>query len=656
MKKMHCVLVLILVSLLMGFNPRAISQELKKSQLEKLAELKERDPTMRIRWEKKTFTPAHLSGKLTDRMEGTAEEIATRFLKEVQPLFKFKDVDKELSIVGVKSDKLGWQHVSLQQMYKDVPVEGKTALVHINKEKEVRSVSAKYLPNIDLDVTPKITKENAIEAAKAHLKSEKELPKEPKAKLVVYTREDKIYLAWKIGLVSEEPLGNYDYFIDAHTGGFIYRYSKIKYTLDRNTYTANNMYILPGTLVISEGQTSTDNIVQNAHNNMGRVYRYFKDKHNRDSWDNGGATIVTTVHYGSNLNNAFWYPDPYYQFAFGDGDGIDYDPLGGGYDLVVHEFTHAITDTTAKFNYERQSGALHESFSDIFACFADPDWMIGEDVYTPNIAGDASRYLDDPPLGGQPDHMNNFQDYPAGTACVRDNDYCGVHTNSGIPNKAAYLVTEGGTHQGITVCGIGRVNARKIYYKALTTYLKNTPEATFEDACDAVLDATANIFPGDLAKTVTVQNAYAAVGIGNVYNGLIVCLTPSPLTVKEDEGRTLTALVTNNGIAVSGATVSLAVANVNRATVNPTSINTGGDGRATCTVTGVAEGSTILTGTTTVGNQTASTSITINVYKPPCDCTCSPAGGSTNKQVAWIMLAPAIVIIIWRYKVRRKKD
>jgi len=654
MKMRYFILITILTSFLVTTCPLAVAQELQKEQEKTLVKLKKRDPLLRIRWNKKTLTPAHLRGKLTERMKGTSKEIAIRSLQDFRTLFKLRDVEKELSVVKVKSDDLGWQHVSIQQMYKNVPVEGKTILVHINKAKEVRSISANYLPDIDLDVAPKISKEKATKAAKAHLKSKKELLKEPTAKLFIYTRENKIYLAWKIGLVSKEPLADYDYFIDAHTGKYIYRYNKLKFDLDRKTYTANNGYSLPGTLVISEGENSTDTVVQNTHINMGRAYKYFKKQHERNSWDDDQATIVTTVHYGNNLNNAGWSPS-LKQFVFGDGDGAQYDPLGRAFDIVVHEFTHAITDETAGFIYERQSGALHESFSDVFACFADPDWMLGEDVFTPGTPDDASRYIDDPPLGGQPDHMNNFQDYPPGTVCGGTNDQCGVHTNSGIPNKAAYLITDGDTHNGITVAGIGIANAEDLYYSALTFYLLNTPDATFMDAREA-LDSAASA-TGDLTKTIAVQNAFAAVGIGDPFSGLAITLTPLSLFVREGSVRTLTALVTDNGVAVSGATVTLTVANTSRAIViSPTPINTGSDGRATCSIKGISKGSTILTGSTIVGARAASDHTTVIVLKPPCSpWGCSPALAGTNKQVAWIMLVPLFVIILWRNKLRRTK-
>lgn len=653
MKTRYFILITILTSFLVAICPLAIAQELQKEQQETLIKLKKRDPLFQIRWNKKTLTPAHLRGKLTGRMKGTSKEIAIRFFQDFRTLFKLRDVEKELSAVKVKSDDLGWQHVSLQQMYKNVPVEGKTILVHINKEKEVKSISANYLPDIDLDVAPKISKEKATKAARDHLKSKKVLLKEPTAKLFIYTRENKIYLAWKIGLVSKEPLADYDYFIDAHTGKYIYRYNKLKFDLDRKTYTANNGFSLPGTLVISEGQTSTDDVVQNAHRNMGNAYRYFKNHHQRNSWDDDQATIVTTVHYRNNWNNAGWSPT-LKQFVFGDGDGIQYDPLGGAFDIVVHEFTHAITDETAGFIYERQSGALHESFSDVFASFADGDWMIGEDIFTPGTPGDASRYIDDPPSGGQPDHMNNFQDFPLVTVCDGTNDQCGVHTNSGIPNKVAYLITDGGTHNGITVAGIGVADAEKIYYSALTDYLLNTPGATFMHAREALDSAASAPEDGDLTKTIAVQNAFSAVGIGDPFSGPAITLTPLSLSVPEGSVRTLTALVTDNGVAVSGATVTLTIANTSRAIVIPTSINTGSDGRATCSIKGISKGNTILTGSTIVGAQAASDNTTVRVYRI-CTWGCSPALAGTNNQVAWIMLTPLFGIILWRYKLRRKK-
>ena len=131
--------------------------------------------------------------------------------------------------------------------------------------------------------------------------------------------------------------------------------------------------------------------------------------------------------------------------TYGDGDGIQFSNLAGAFDVTAHEITHGITQSTAALEYEGQSGALNESYSDVMAAMADnANWTIGEDVYTPSISGDALRDLSNPHQGGsslndagwQPATMGEFLYMPY----TDDQDYGGVHINSGIPNHAAYLV------------------------------------------------------------------------------------------------------------------------------------------------------------------------------------------------------------------------
>jgi hypothetical protein len=238
--------------------------------------------------------------------------------------------------------------------------------------------------------------------------------------------------------------------------------------------------------------------------------------------------------------------------------------------------------------------------------------------------------------------------------CDGTNDYCDVHTNSGIPNKAAYLLTEGDTFNGFTVCGLGIRDAGEIYYRALTIGLWNTPNASFLDARDAIEDAAAVLFPGDLAKTATIQNAFAAVGIGDPYNGSVLCATPSPLSVEVGSSKSLNLLVTNQGVAVSGATITLTIANVNRATVNPGSVVTGSDGQATATVSGIEKGSTILTCSATAAGQAVSSSITVNVTKT-CGCSANPSDTAENLPSALIMLMPIAVILLWRHRIKSRR-
>uniref|UniRef100_UPI0005CEB492 M4 family metallopeptidase n=1 Tax=Bacillus cereus TaxID=1396 RepID=UPI0005CEB492 len=129
-----------------------------------------------------------------------------------------------------------------------------------------------------------------------------------------------------------------------------------------------------------------------------------------------------------------------------------------------------VTQYSAGLEYWGQSGALNESFSDVFGYFLDPDdWDCGEDLFTSQFSGQALRSLSYPEKYGQPSHMNNYQ--------YTYDDNGGVHYNSGIPNKAAYF----------TINAIGKEKAEQIYYRALTVYL--TPTSEFRQARAALLQS-----------------------------------------------------------------------------------------------------------------------------------------------------------------------
>ncbi len=186
------------------------------------------------------------------------------------------------------------------------------------------------------------------------------------------------------------------------------------------------------------------------------------------------------------------------EMIYGDGDGYEFIPLSGSLDVVAHELTHAVTQYSADLQYVNQSGALNESFSDVFGYFVDPNnWDLGEAVYTPRVAGDALRSLSDPEKYGQPAHMKDYQFLPP----TEEGDNGGVHINSGIPNKAAYL----------TINAIGKEKAEKIYYRALTTYL--TPTSNFKQARATLLQSATDYDGYDSATYKAVENAWNQVGI-----------------------------------------------------------------------------------------------------------------------------------------------
>jgi len=207
------------------------------------------------------------------------------------------------------------------------------------------------------------------------------------------------------------------------------------------------------------------------------------------------ATRVCFTHNPCPLNNAFW-----------DGQQSTY---GQGYaaaqDVVAHELAHGVTEKTSNLAYLYQSGAINESMSDVFGELVDlsdgvnlPDtagtWLVGEDA-----PGGAIRSMSDPGTHGQPDRMTS----PDYTADESFTDNGGVHTNSGVGNKAAYLIGQGGTFNGQTVTGLGLPKTAVIYYRTLSVLATGADYAdlgaTLSSSCLALV-GTAGIVAPDCAE------------------------------------------------------------------------------------------------------------------------------------------------------------
>jgi Zn-dependent metalloprotease len=623
----HSGIVVMFLLIAVGIDVSELSPQTEK-QVSAFDRLKQLDSTIQVRWDRKAGIPTRLVGKLSERIDANASEIAMRFFRANGTIFGMADANKELSAIRMRTDQQGWSHVKLQQVFKSINVENSTLLVHINSNKEIRIVTGYYLPNIDIDTLARIRSADAIGTARQDLNPRKELARVPVAERVVYSYNGKPYLAWKTRLISVDPLGEFIYYVDAHTGQVIDKYNDLKFALDRKTYDANKGTTLPGTLRRSEGQGDIgDHALDSAHINAGIVYNYYlAQTPSRDSYDDAGATIVSSVHYDVNYNNAFWSPG-LQQMVYGDGDGNQFIPLSLSLDVVAHELTHAVTDRESQLVYRVQSGALNESLSDIFGVLIDArNWMLGEDVYTPGTPGDALRYLDNPPLGNQPDHMDNY--------VVTASDNGGVHINSGIPNKAAYLMAAGGTHHGITVTAMGRQNLGKVFYLANTDYLQSNDD--FLKARHATIDAAIELFGASDSKVNTVKSAWAAVGVGPFG----VSLTPSEINVSRNGSQQLTAEVTLEGEPVAGATVTFASDNTGIATVSPGSSVTGADGKAVTSIGGLSScASTQVTATANQGTNTAVSKLHVNV--------------PTTSDVGLILLILLLFVLILRSAMKR---
>src|SRR3984893_2121925 len=236
---------------------------------------------------------------------------------------------------------------------------------------------------------------------------------------------------------------------------------------------------LPGDPVRSETDTapSRDRAANEAFNNAGTTWDFYNKIFGRESVDNHGKTLVSSVHYGENYDNAFWNGQ---QMVYGDGDGIIFVRFTAALDVIAHELTHGVTQFTAQLAYQGQSGALNESMSDVFGSMVKQwalgqtvdhaDWLIGAAIMAPGFKGRALRDManpgtayDDPNLGKdqQPGHMKDY--------VQTSSDDGGVHTNSGIPSRAFVLAAK-------AIGGNCWEKAGKIWYVTLTERLTGTAD------------------------------------------------------------------------------------------------------------------------------------------------------------------------------------
>ncbi len=497
-------------------------RELNEKQAKIVEKIKSIDPESEIFWDFQMKIPKFIKGTLSKTSTENPEQIARKFLEEYSELRDMQPgIEEDLELFTAETDFSGFQHVFFLQHLNGVPVFEGAVQIHINPAGEVIAYKDFRIVEVPVPLEPRIKREEAIEIVLQDIGPEN-FVSIPSAQLMLFRdRERQIHLAWQVESVFTFGFEGRFHFIDAHTGEQLYKFSQIKSALSRKTYTAKNESVLPGELLLENEQISMDEVAQAAHENMRIVYDYFKNNFGRESYDNRGSPLVSTVHFQHQYNNSFW-SDYHKELVFGDGDGFRWKPMAFALDIVAHELTHAIAAQTARFVYSEESGALDESFADVFAILISKgekitSWDIGEGVYTPYHEGDALRDLSAPPRFGQPDHIDNYMKLAPGEIPELHRNQAGyIHYNSGIPNKAAYLTIEGGTHYGIKVKGILRTKAEKIYYLALTAYLCSPTLSrwTFREARYALLNACRQLYGDRGPEYAAIRNAWAAVGLG----------------------------------------------------------------------------------------------------------------------------------------------
>lgn len=428
--------------------------------------------------------------------------------------------------------------IKRQQSFAGIPVWG-AEIADVYDGDQLLTRTGHYAHLYTFNSEPTLGSTDAIALSAAYFKTDLAT-----AELWIYPAKQTTHLVW---LVRENNFAsNYYVFVDAHSGHIHNAYQSIhsgmgvgvlgdekevassgssgNYVLDhtefgvrRRTYTASGTTNLPG-VISSDADNTWDSASQaaavDAHYYAGLTLDFLREKLDRNSFDDLGSEVQSTVNYGNNYVNAFWNGS---QMVYGDGDLFTATALSASFDIVAHEIAHAVTDYTSRLIYQNDSGALNEAFSDIFAVAAEYyyqpeqfDWMIGEDCWTPFLSGDALRYMFNPALDGS--SRAHFAEIYRGPA-----DNGGVHINSGMVNLAFFLAVEGGLHpqrsnlegNDMEVFGIGMERAFNIFYSAFTLL---PPNATYQTARDLCVATALNLY-GE-GERIAINNAWAIVGIG----------------------------------------------------------------------------------------------------------------------------------------------
>ena len=515
-----------------------------------------------IKWDEKRGVAKFISGELTKPSELSKEEVTLDFIKHYKVLFGVQDPEKEIELDSTNTTPEG-HFINLKQKKGGLDVIGGKITMRINKG-IITTVANYFEPNTPVTTTPTLSLEEA-EAIARHDVGLTEKAANAALVVFQWEGKFYLTYRIDFQFNPGPEPSRYRVYVDANDGAIVLVENRVMHegaaagsgkgvdgvlktfdtyekggifylgnapvpnttTIKIMTYTANNTKTLPGKIMTDTNNFWEDLPGVDAHFYGNFVFDFYKNNFSNFSWFVGSGFdtsngLLSSVHYGTAYDNAFWNGT---QMVYGDG-GQTFLPLSGALDVVAHEITHGVTEAINNLIYSQESGALNESWSDVMGMFASidygddlPCWLAEEIMKIAKIPGKEAYYalrrMDDPPFRtdsysendynpkdalnswGQPEHTS--EQYQAQSRPWTDHG--GVHINSGIPNKAAYLIT--------TDTSVGAEKAKQIYYYAMF-YL--SPNSQFADARDAVEQAAIDLYGRGL-ELAAVQAAFNAVGI-----------------------------------------------------------------------------------------------------------------------------------------------
>jgi vibriolysin len=451
-------------------------------------------------------------GEMQFDSEIAADNVLRPQLGPVLKVFRLKSDDLKLRKMGVDAD--GNRHFRYEQVRDGQPIIGGDLIVHVDVKGAVFGVNGTARGDIDNDGAVTVTDSQANARVNGDARfaglsitgSRQVWLQDPDG---AYFKTYEKIVEGKRGV---DPARDKVY-VDVGSGNIVAIHPTIHFAKNRNVYTANNSTSIPGTLRRSEGAAATADVdINAAYDNTGASYDAYNIFFTRDSYNNAGAQLISSVHYSTNYCNAFWNGT---QMVYGDGSGSTCLPLARSVDVTAHELTHAVTENESNLTYSGESGGLNEAYSDIFGAFVEAwvdggksgtnlavsadTWLVGEDILPPYL-----RNMGDPAADGQ------SRDVYTSTLGSVD-----VHYSSGPLNLAFKLLVTGGTHPRgkttVNVPGIGFDKAIRIFYKANTDYL--TASSKYAQARTAA-ESAVTALGYDQATKDAVGCAFAAIAVG----------------------------------------------------------------------------------------------------------------------------------------------
>lgn len=469
-----------------------------------------------------------------------AEEQGYYYFEEFRKLYRMKAPRKELKVMKIKANNLG-QHVKYQQYYNGIRVVGAEMLVHIKPGNKLWFMQGKYIPDITIDTTPKIKDMEAQQIVKAHYIAKNGADKEFTAsspELAIFNRwildrsfEDRNILIW-IAVATETRTGRtWTYYIDALTGEVLDVMDSARFIdseiWDRQNTSDESDDELWYEDNIKTGAGTPDPETADLNTYTTEYWNYLLNTFgvysiNSASSPPGMQLVGNAYSVDMTCANACW--DCINDQAIFCEEWVTHD-------LVGHEFTHGLEEySSSDFVRIGESGALQESFADVFAEFfgcrmGTCDWMLeAKDFGHVKPLRDLSNPLSIS-NNQQPDHTGNtgnpFTDHPLFNSS-------NIYNAMGVPNIVAYLIVNGtqpdNPHYGYHIKGIGLSKAEQIYYSTLIN-TGMTSTANFIDARNVMVNvcnafASSGTYGITQADCCQVKNAWKSVGVGNSCSGL----------------------------------------------------------------------------------------------------------------------------------------